>query len=179
MHSTAPATQPPVGVPWHQATFVAAFPRFWRGYTTFRGRAARPEFWWWTLWWFIITQVAQIPWIIGLVTWRPPAPSASDIAVLDDAFQSYNPFPVWGFLLSSLPPIAAIGLALYAAVTLAAALPWIALALRRLHDSNRSGWWVLLFLVPFGNVVLIVLLAMPSDERGTRFDPQRSVRADD
>lgn len=179
MHSTAPAPQPPVGIPWHQATFVAAFPRFWRGYTTFRGRAARPEFWWWTLWWYLILQVAQIPWIIGIVTWRPSAPSAFDTAALDAAFESFNPFPVWGFLLSSLPPIAAIGLALYAAVTLAAALPWLALALRRLHDSNRSGWWVLLFFVPIGNVALVVLLAMPSDERGARFDPQRSVRASD
>lgn len=54
--------------------------------------------------------------------------------------------------------------------TLAAALPWLAIAVRRLHDTNRSGWWVLLYLVPFGNVVLLVFTTLPSDERGARFD---------
>uniref|UniRef100_A0A942T0B4 DUF805 domain-containing protein n=1 Tax=Neobacillus citreus TaxID=2833578 RepID=A0A942T0B4_9BACI len=164
------STRPPVGQPWHQATFAAAWTRFWRGYLTFRGRAARAEFWWWALWWLILTFVVQIPWVIGLLTWQPGQPSAEQTATLDQAMTSFNPFPVWGYLLSSLPPIAAVGLGLYAALAFASALPWIALASRRLHDTNRSGWWVLLYLVPFGNVVLLVFLTLPSDERGARFD---------
>lgn len=90
--------------------------------------------------------------------------------MLDDALQSFNPFPVWGYLLSTLPPVAQIGLVLYMLVVLVVAVPWVAIAVRRLHDSNRSGWWVLLFLVPIGNLALLVLLAQPSDERGRRFD---------
>ena len=170
MRSETATSQPPVGVPWHRATFAAAFPRFFRGYLVFRGRAARAEFWWWALWWFIIAQAAQIPWAIGLVTWRPGPTSAADSAMLDEALRSFNPFPVWGYMLGSLPPVATIGLALYAVVALVAALPWIAIAARRLHDTNRSGWWVLLYLVPIGNVALIVFLALPSDDRGARFD---------
>lgn len=39
-------------------------------------------------------------------------------------------------------------------------LPSIAAATRRLHDTNRSGWWQLLTLVPvIGWIVLIVFLA--------------------
>lgn len=162
--------QPPVGTPWHQATFPTAWGRFWRGYVTFRGRAARPEFWWWALWWLLLTFVVQIPWVIGIATWRPEQPSAEQAQTLDQAMTSFNPFPVWGYLLSSLPPIAAVGLALFAVLTLAALLPWVAIAVRRLHDTNRSGWWVLLYLVPFGNVVLLVFTTLPSDERGARFD---------
>ncbi|NNU48262.1 DUF805 domain-containing protein [Rhizobium sp. WYCCWR 11279] len=41
--------------------------------------------------------------------------------------------------------------------SLATFLPWIAMAARRLHDINRSGWWQLLgLLVPIGPVVLLV-----------------------
>jgi len=169
-------TRPPVGMPWHGVTFAAAFPRFFRGFRTFHGRAARAEFWWWGLWWLIIGQAVQIPWAIGIITFRPAPVDAADSAMLDDALQSFNPFPVWGYLLRTLPPVAQIGLVLYVVVILVVAVPWAAIAVRRLHDSNRSGWWVLLFLMPIGNLALLVLLAQPSDERGRRFDrPAASV----
>jgi uncharacterized membrane protein YhaH (DUF805 family) len=42
-------------------------------------------------------------------------------------------------------------------------LPSIAAATRRLHDTNRSGWWQLICLIPLiGLVVIIVLLAQES-----------------
>ena len=43
---------------------------------------------------------------------------------------------------------------------LATIVPCIAVATRRLHDTNRSGWWQLICLVPVvGLIVLIVFLA--------------------
>lgn len=43
---------------------------------------------------------------------------------------------------------------------LAVFLPGLAVTARRLHDTNRSAWWMLLFFVPIvGWVVLIVFLA--------------------
>lgn len=46
-------------------------------------------------------------------------------------------------------------------------LPSLAAAVRRLHDTERSGWWVLISLVPFvGWIVLIVLLAQPTKTLG-------------
>ena len=45
--------------------------------------------------------------------------------------------------------------------SLAVLVPSIAVAVRRLHDTGRSGWWVLIALVPLvGFIVLIVFLAM-------------------
>ena|SRR5436190_1087614 len=45
-------------------------------------------------------------------------------------------------------------------VSLALLVPGLAVAIRRLHDTSRSGWWLLIALVPFvGWIVLIVFLA--------------------
>jgi len=47
--------------------------------------------------------------------------------------------------------------------SLATLLPALAVGVRRLHDTNRSGWWLLLWLVPvIGWIVLIVFLAQDS-----------------
>jgi len=46
--------------------------------------------------------------------------------------------------------------------SLATLLPNIAVGVRRLHDTNRSGWWVLLYLLPIiGWIVLIVFWVEP------------------
>ena len=45
-------------------------------------------------------------------------------------------------------------------VSLALLVPGLAVAIRRLHDTSRSGWWVLIALIPFvGWIILIVFLA--------------------
>ena len=45
-------------------------------------------------------------------------------------------------------------------------LPSIAAATRRLHDTNRSGWWQLMLIIPvIGAIVLIVFLAQGSKLR--------------
>ncbi|RBP78226.1 DUF805 domain-containing protein [Marinomonas rhizomae] len=48
--------------------------------------------------------------------------------------------------------------------SLLAFLPMLSLTVRRLHDTNRSAWWLLVLLVPaIGMLVLLVLLALPSE----------------
>lgn len=167
------ATPPPLGTAWHTATFTGAFTRFWRSYTVFSGRAARAEFWWWSLWWGIATVAINIIYGISLFTMTFSTPSPAQSQQLDQALARFNPFPIWGYLLASLPLMGQIALGVFAVLLLAAALPWVALAMRRLHDTNRAGWWVLLYLVPGGNVALIVLLTLPSDGAGVRFDRHR------
>jgi uncharacterized membrane protein YhaH (DUF805 family) len=44
-------------------------------------------------------------------------------------------------------------------------LPMLSLTVRRLHDTNRSAWWLLVTLIPgIGMLVLFILLALPSAE---------------
>lgn len=58
----------------------------------------------------------------------------------------------------------------YAIVGLAHFLPSIAAAIRRFHDTDRSGWWYLILFVPLvGWIIFIVLLCKPSTPGPNRF----------
>ena len=53
--------------------------------------------------------------------------------------------------------------------TLGTIVPSLAAAARRLHDTNRSGWWQLIGLIPVvGWIVLIVFLAQPGQPETSR-----------
>lgn len=71
----------------------------------------------------------------------------------------------WWFALANV--IVAIALAILIAITnffvilyigyvIAVIIPSIAVAIRRLHDTDKSGWWLLIGLIPFGGIVLLV-----------------------
>jgi len=54
--------------------------------------------------------------------------------------------------------------------SLASIVPGIAMAVRRLHDTNRSGFWWLIAFVPFvGGIVLIVFLLLASYPQENRW----------
>lgn len=70
-------------------------------------------------------------------------------------------------VLAILSGISDLFLLLYFAYAIAMFIPTIAVAIRRLHDTDRSGWWLLITFVPLvGGIILIVLLALDST-RGT------------
>ncbi|HBK56024.1 MAG TPA: DUF805 domain-containing protein [Xanthomonadales bacterium] len=62
-----------------------------------------------------------------------------------------------------------IYLGFYLLFSLAILLPSLAVAVRRLHDGDRTGWWVLIGFVPLiGALVLLVFMV----QDGTRGDNQ-------
>ena len=53
---------------------------------------------------------------------------------------------------------------------LAVFLPSLGVGIRRLHDTNRSGWWILISFVPVvGWIVLLVLYALAGDPGPNRY----------
>ena len=71
----------------------------------------------------------------------------------------------WWFVLANLVVFVALAILiavsnifiiLYFGYALALIVPSIAVAIRRLHDTNKSGWWLLIGIIPFGGLVLLV-----------------------
>lgn len=61
--------------------------------------------------------------------------------------------------------------------SLAVLLPSLAVAARRLHDTDRSAWWLLLGLIPIiGTLVLIYFMVCNGQQGPNRFgdDPKAS-----
>ena len=105
-----------------------------KNYANFSGRASRAEFWWFFLFLFLLYLVVWI----GM------------IAVVGVSAASGSP--------PSLGVIGAFGIAGIFMVLfwLAMIIPTIAVQIRRLHDTDRSGWWVGGFYL--GYIAYIVLM---------------------
>jgi uncharacterized membrane protein YhaH (DUF805 family) len=55
---------------------------------------------------------------------------------------------------------------------LAVFLPYIAVGVRRLHDTNRAGWWLLIGLIPLiGAIILIVFFVQDSQPGPNEYGP--------
>jgi len=124
-------------------TFGDAIKTGFSKYVTFSGRAARSEFWWWMLFVWLVQ--------IGL--------SIVD-SVLFGTVETGN----GSFSASTNSPI------LSSIFSLAVFLPTISVTVRRLHDTDRSGWWYWLALVPLvGIIILIVWWATKGTDGPNRF----------
>ncbi|WP_030763282.1 DUF805 domain-containing protein [Streptomyces sp. NRRL F-2664] len=69
---------------------------------------------------------------------------------------------------------------LYLIYALATLLPNLAVSVRRLHDTGKSGWWMLISLVPFiGGIWLLVLLATAGQPQPNQYgqDPKAAYAA--
>ena len=56
-------------------------------------------------------------------------------------------------------------------VSLALFLPGLSVWIRRLHDTDRSGWWAWIILIPFvGWIVSLVFVLLPSKMGPTRWN---------
>ena len=63
-------------------------------------------------------------------------------------------------VLNILIAVSSIFWVLYVIYALGVLIPGIAVGIRRLHDTDKSGWWLLLVLIPIvGLIVLIVFWA--------------------
>lgn len=80
------------------------------------------------------------------------------LSVIDSVTGSYNEDTGWG-LFSGL-------------YSLAVLLPSIAVGARRLHDTSRTGWWLLIGFIPvIGTIVLIVFFVLDSTPGDNAYGP--------
>ena len=69
-----------------------------------------------------------------------------------------------------LAQISSIFIVLYFGYWLATVVPSIAVGIRRLHDTDKTGWFLLLGFIPFiGGIILLVFFAMQGTEGPNQF----------
>jgi uncharacterized membrane protein YhaH (DUF805 family) len=57
-------------------------------------------------------------------------------------------------------------------VSLGLLLPNLSVSIRRLHDTDRTGWWILIALIPLiGLIVLLVFYLQKSDPGDNSYGP--------
>lgn len=117
-----------------------------RRYAQFEGRSGRREFWMFLL---LTNAVAAV---------------LAVIALADTNFLGYT-----GTLGNLAFGLLALGL-------LAVIVPFIAVEVRRLHDQSRSGWLVLINLIPYvGPFVILFLMLAPSTEGDNEYGPEPTI----
>ena len=124
----------------------------YRRYAAFSGRSRRKEFWMFALFCFLV----------GL---------AIDIVFGNPAYERF------GWHVSVATTLTGTGGVLRGLFNLASFVPAIAVATRRLHDIDRSGWWQLLMFIPLlGWIVLLVFYCLDSNSGPNRFGPDPKER---
>ncbi|HAT54799.1 MAG TPA: hypothetical protein DCW31_06100 [Lactobacillus sp.] len=109
---------------------IQAFLSFWRNYANFRGRSNRKAFWGWQFWQALFLLLFLIP-----ITY-----AVRDFLSSIDADHVELSLGLLETVASSSLPL----LLLLVGYALIALLPSLSLAVRRLHDANRSAGWLIL-----------------------------------
>lgn len=114
-------------------------------YADFSGRSRRMEFWMWQVFQLLVYVAFTILMMLlggGMMMLTPGDPSA---------------------LVAGGGVILLLG-GLYLVYILAVFIPSLAVSVRRLHDTNRSGWWLLAPLAPYVLVILGGGMALSSPD---------------
>jgi uncharacterized membrane protein YhaH (DUF805 family) len=112
--------------------FGEAISSCFSNYVNFSGRAARSEYWYWYLFYILVSVAA---------------------AIVDAA--------VFGAGTSVLGSIA--GLALF--------LPSLAVGARRLHDIDRTAWWLLLYITLIGGLLIFIWAFFKGTDGSNQYGP--------
>ena len=129
----------------------------YRRYADFSGRSRRKEYWMFALLFVIVYAVGF-------------ALMFSQMAIMDAA--AANP----------TPPGAAffVGAGLLGIFVLGSFVPALAVQVRRFHDQDKSGWFVLLNLIPYiGGLIVLVMMCLEGTKGPNRFgdDPKDPTNA--
>lgn len=126
-------------------SFIESIKTVLTKYAVFNGRARRSEFWWYYLAYGILITVLFV--VLVAPGYAAYMTATMEWSLAGDPTAPMPAMPgslVTGYLITSL-----VGLALL--------LPTIGVSVRRLHDTDRSGFWYFLHFVPFvGTIILIV-----------------------
>jgi uncharacterized membrane protein YhaH (DUF805 family) len=126
-----------------------------RKYADFYGRASRGEYWQFLLFLILVSAGASIlgGGGFGWVMWGW-------------GWSHHHYHHMWGNPVSGLASLVYAGFFLYTLI------PSLAVTFRRLHDTDRSAWWLLLGMIPaFGHLILLIFMILDGTRGANRFGP--------
>ena len=127
-------------------------------YAVFSGRSRRKEYWLFLLLYFIAMVVAAL---------------VDDVVGVDLSFSLWEPVLFFFFGMTT------DGWGVFSwIVFLGLLIPETAVSVRRLHDINFRGWWLLIFVTVIGALVLFIFACIRGTVGENRFgaDPLAGVR---
>jgi uncharacterized membrane protein YhaH (DUF805 family) len=122
--------------------FGTAVKEAFRHTFVYEGRASRSAYWWFALLSGVILLVTYVAFFAILIA----AVSTSSTSTSTET-SSGSPW-----LLLLLIPFGIAGIVFF--------LVGLSLTIRRLHDTDKSGWWYLISLVPGGSIVLLIFMVL-------------------
>ena len=120
--------------------FGQAIESGFRRYADFNGRSSRSEYWYW----FLFGLAVRIPLYIAQLVLTSGSSNA-------------------GLAVAGI--LGLLGLL----ISLAMIIPSLAIVVRRLHDTNRSGWWYFIVLTGIGAIVLLVWFCLKGTEGPNKY----------
>lgn len=128
---------------------ITAYKSMFKKYAQFRGRSRRSEYWYAGLANFIVVMLLYLLFI----------PAFVDVANYGDISNSSIVYM----------GIASMLITIYGAIIL---VPSMALAVRRLHDIGKSGWFLLIGLIPYiGSIIIFVFMVLDSQPAENEYGP--------
>ena len=122
-----------------------------RKYVTFSGRATRSEFWWFYLFTVLVNLVATSQ----ASSFVPTLLDGQDMTENESSYFLNNFFFLYLSTITSLILL----------------LPSLAVAVRRLHDVGRSGWWILIAFTVIGIIPLLIWYVTDTKDEENIYGP--------
>ncbi len=132
--------QPAMGyVPNAKKNPFKAYADFWKNYANFNGRARRSDYW------YVVLVEAVVGTVFGIL-------AGIIMTIVYNATWDEEAMAVVGTIAGGI-------MCLYSLATI---VPHLSLAVRRLHDTGKGGVYLLLGLIPGGNIIILVFCCTDS-----------------
>jgi len=117
-------------------------------YAQFEGRSRRSEFWLWVLFRILLGQ------FLGAVAFALIAPAMAQLGAHPETLHGHPELLFQTYMQTWFGVIP-----FFSVVNLALLVPSLAVGVRRLHDINRSGWWIIMpYVVGFAGFILFLVI---------------------
>lgn len=121
---------------------ISAYKSLFKKYIQFNGRSRRSEYWYG----YLANVIIVFVWSLLVCFFMAIAIVAESISFLEVAVVMYLVMGLYSFVII---------------------IPSLSIIVRRLHDTGKSGWMILLGLIPFAGVIIIFVFMLLDSQPGT------------